>query len=246
MPLQAFINLLCFADGFLIVADGDGHREITLKMFNKVVLGEQGTFTGGVCRQELFDLFEEPVQWEQLQTQKPVLLLTDSMGRCIPITDSVIEPVVKVTYTFDQMAADIAADVVSLQHKFVIIWSGAKEVANLDGMECIKNLKALINIIRVKNKNIQIYVSAIIPQPRDHHSLQHKIAQFNSHLKATVQDYKTMSPKVGFIHSHLIYLDDNLDIIRPIVENFEDGFHLNLHGAHRLRHQWLAHLGVNK
>lgn len=240
------IKFLIFADaGLLIVADGDGRRTITPGLLTSPVQEQIKPFRGS-CGQDLFELFSESASWEQPQTQKPVLLLADSMGRCIPITDSVIEPVVKVNYTFEQMAADIAAGVVQLQHRFVIIWSGARQLNTANLEELMNNLKVLINIIRVKNKNIQVHISSIIPQPQDHHNLQHKIACFNSQLKAVVQQYKDMLPKVIFIHSHLIYLDDNLDIIRPIVENFEDGFHLNLHGAHRLRHQWLAHLGVTK
>lgn len=225
----------------MIVADGDGRRAIKQKQTDEL-WGEQSSSSEGVYGQDLCDLFSETLP----QTQKPVLLLSDSMGRCIPSTDSVIEPVVKMNYTFEQMETDIAAGVISLQHKFVIIWAGAQVVQTADQEDSMKNLQALINIIRVKNKNIQVYVSSIIPQPRDHHSLQHKITHFNNQLKMVVQQYKEFSPRVGFIHSHLIYLDDKLDIIQPIVENFEDGFHLNLHGAHRLRHQWLAHLGVNK
>lgn len=226
--------------GLLIVADGAGCRKIR----SIEAAEEQTKSSADSCKQDIFDLLSETLAWDPPHTQKPVLLLADSMGRCIPITDSVIEPVVKIDYRFDQMAADIMADIVQVQHKHVIIWSGSKTL-DLKMDRILKDLKQLINVIQARS-NAMVHVSSVIPQPRDHHKSQGKIAQFNSQLKSVVQQFQDVTPKVGFINSHLIYLDQNLDIIRPIVDNFEDGFHLNLHGAHRLRQQWLAYLGIKK
>lgn len=61
-----------------------------------------------------------------------------------------------------------------------------------------------------------------------------------------VAEFQMVTNCVQFLQAHWIYLDEKLDIIRPIVDNFEDGYHLNLHGAHRLRQFWLTELGLKK
>lgn len=42
----------------------------------------------------------------------------------------------------------------------------------------------------------------------------------------------------------LILSDQNLDIVRPVVENFADGLHLNVQRTHRLRQFWIKELGL--
>lgn len=116
--------------------------------------------SNGSSRGEILDLLVETLECDQPKVQRPVLLLADSLGRCIPETDSIIQPVVKQDYPFGRMAEDVAAGKVDLHHRMVIIWSGAAQVeAELDVL--LGDLKALINIIRVKNKHIQVFVSSI-------------------------------------------------------------------------------------
>lgn len=227
--------------GFLIVADGAGRRAV-----KQPEVKEQMKSTPGSCKQEIMDLLTETLECNQPMLQRPVLMLADSMGRCIPATDSVIRPMVKDTYPFDLMAEDVASGLVSLQHRWVVIWSGAHQVGTAEVEEIMADLKALVNIIRVKNKNIQICVSSVVPQPKDQRNLQSKIATFNNALKDVVAQCRADRIKVQFVPTHLIYLDEQLDILRPITDNYEDGFHLNIHGAHRLRQFWLRELGLAK
>lgn len=238
-------NTLTFVgSGFLIVADGDGRRQISQTAGKPDTMSTNST--KDTSKGEILDLLTETLACTQPSLQRPVLLLADSMGRCIPATDSVILPVIKPEYRFDQMAEDIAAGAVSLSHRFVVIWAGARSVADPGFKELMVDLKALLNIVRIKNREIQVFVSTVIPQPRDQRNLQSRIATFNNELRGVVAEFQGTRTKVGLLQSHLIYLDEQLDIIRPIVDNFEDGFHLNLHGAHRLRQFWLSEMGLSK
>lgn len=246
-PLHRATNsfFLISDTGLLIVADGDGRRTIKPVETN---LGEDTQSiksSNGASKGEILELLVETLGCDQPRVQRPVLLLADSLGRCIPQTDSVLFPVVRDDYPFGRMAEDVASGRIPLDHKIVIIWSGAAYVGQ-DTSPVFADLKALINIIRVKNRDIQVYVSTILPQPRDQRNLQSKIAAFNSELKTVVADFKAVKSDVVLLQSHLIYLDDKLDIVRPIVANFEDGYHLNLHGTHRLRQFWLNELGLSK
>lgn len=173
--------------------------------------------------------------------QKPVLLLADSMGQCIPSTDTMIQVIVKENYTWSQMKSDVSEGRVNLQHKFVIIWAGAQSVDTLKLDKVLSDVKELVDAIFIKNSNIQICVSAVLPQPKNQHRLQEKINLIN-------QDLKTLAASldIKFLQADEIYMDDSKDIIRPIVDNFEDGFHLNLHGAHRLRKFWMRLLALSK
>lgn len=231
----------------MIVADGVGRRAVkNVETEGDRTSESRKSSPGSSNKADLMDLWAETLATDQPQIQRPVLLLADSLGRCIPQTDSVIRPIVKDTYQFDTMAQDIASGLVSLDHKYVIIWAGAHQVGTAVAEQMMVDLKALVNIIRVKNRNIQIFISSIIPQPRDQRNLQSKIATINNEMKMMVAEYKQVKFQISFLQSHLIYLDEKLDIIRPIVDNFEDGFHLNLHGAHRIRQFWLNEIGVNK
>lgn len=174
-------------------------------------------------------------------TQKPVLLLSDSMGRCIPATDSVFQVVTKMGYTWWQIARDITEGRINLRHKHVIIWAGADSVSDIRTEKKLTDVHLLVDAILAKNPSIHICFSALVPQPKNQHLLQEKINSVNEQLhKATTE------AKVTFLAAHSVYLDKNMDIVCPIAQNYEDGFHLNLHGAHRIRKYWVSSLSLSQ
>lgn len=247
MPLLRIISGDSFftGSGLLVTADGDGHRTTTQVAVAEGIAVQQRTSTGGALASDLVDLWSG--SWEEgPATQKPVLLLADSMGRCIPVTDSVFHQRVQHEYAFDQMAEDVAKGVVALQHKNIIIWAGADGIASANTEAALEDLKALINIIRAKNKNIAVFVSTVLPQPKNQQHLQCKIAQFNDILKQAAAEFYHNGGRVELLQSHMLYLDESLDIVRPITDNFEDGFHLNIHGTHKLRAFWVRKLSLSK
>lgn len=172
--------------------------------------------------------------------RKPVLLIADSMEQCIQYTDRDILPVVKQDYTFNTIAADIVNDVINVRYDNIIIWAGAHSIHQVELDTVPDHLKALVNIIRARNAKANIMVSSLIPKPRENHRTQPLFIQYNRMIKQTV--FKSIDAKVFFLQSHRVFLDCDYDIVRPIIDNYSDGFHLNMNGARSLREYWIEQL----
>lgn len=229
----------CVADGILIVADGSGRRKIVK---SEITVGQkQLTYTSSASLGGVDLLSQELDLWDPPATQKPVLLLSDLMGKCIPVTDSVIQVRTRDNYDCVQMVEEVVNNKLDLHRRFLIVWTGAQEMDTVVPDQFIADVQALVSAVRTKNRDVIICVSAVLPQPRNQHSLQRKINRLNTELGQTAAD-----GQFKFLPAQEVYLDQDGDIVRPIVDNFEDGFHLNLHGAHRLRRFWLNKLGLVK
>lgn len=168
--------------------------------------------------------------------RKPVLLIADSMGRCIENTDKDIAPIIRDDYSFDTIAADIVNDVINVRYNNIIIWAGAHNIHHMDMSMVLDHLKALVNIIRARNVKANICISSLIPKPRENHLTQPLFIQFNRIIKRMVM--AAMDGRIFFLQSHRVFLDCDYDIIRPIIDNYQDGFHLNCNGAKQLREYW--------
>lgn len=178
--------------------------------------------------------------------KRTVLLLGDSMAQCIPCSDAVFMPVTKDGYRFEQIAEDIALDLIDVQYKIIIVWAGAHAIHNIKLAEVPAHLKKLVNAIRIKNALAQIYVSSLIPKPRQNHLVEDLIVAYNRGIKTAIAFIQQQGGRVHYLPSHSLFLDQEKQIVRPITDNFEDGFHLNVHGAHRLRKFWMQQIGLNK
>lgn len=175
--------------------------------------------------------------------RKPVLLLADSMGGCISQSDQYITPVVKSSYNYDWMATDVVEDVVNLQrYKNILIWAGSHAIHQLDLDNVHADLKGLINVIQPRNSKAFIYVSTLIPKPRENHLTAPRFARYNNTIREVVSLFSKAGEKTFCLDSESVFLDEKGDIMRPIVENFHDGFHLNGNGAQKLRQFWLCNL----
>lgn len=185
----------------------------------------------------------EPVRAPALM--RPVLLIGDSMAQCIPSTDSTFMPVTKDGYQYQQITDDINKGLIEVQYKFIIIWAGAHSIHQVKLSEVPAQLKALINAIRSRNSTAQVFISSLLPKPRENHIAEDAIIAYNRGIKTAVTFVTQQGGKVHYLPSHSLFLDQDRVIVRPIMDNFEDGFHLNIHGAHRLRRFWLQQLGLS-
>lgn len=178
--------------------------------------------------------------------KRPVLLLGDSMAQCIPITDSVFMPVTKDSYQFEHILRDINNDLIDVQYKHIVVWAGAHAIHSVKLAEVPAHLKALANAIWSRNSSAHVFVSSLLPKPRENHIAGDLIVAYNRGIKTAVNFLKQQGSLISYLQSHSLVLDQDRNILRLIIDNFEDGFHLNLHGAHRLRKFWLQQLGLNK
>lgn len=201
--------------------------------------------TGGLS-QDLLDLGFENFQKSLPVRQKPVCLLADSMGQCIPVTDSVIQATINEKWSFTAMEEDVRQGKVLVEAQNVIVWAGAHHLKGHLDERISEDLVKLCQVLHSKKQVLKIFISAILPQPRQHHQVAGMIQVCNDLIQETVLNLQQQGLLVQFLATHQLYLDHNRDIVRPITENFEDGFHLNLHGAHRLRQFWLKQLGLSK
>lgn len=195
---------------------------------------------------DLAELQLDKIRGSPPERQKPVLLLADTMGQCIPLTDSMIKVVAKEDWSFALLLQEVIQGKINLSHPHIIVWVGARMTGSTPEDRVRQDLTALLDAIRARNDLAQVYVSAVLPQPKNQRSKGQLIVDMNRMIKTTIYELQQQHRKVYYLQTHKIYLDENKDIIRPIVENFEDGMHLNLHGAHRLRQFWLQKLGLSK
>lgn len=220
---------------------GNGRRTVSAAEFvGGRQLQKSLSLASGVGDDLLMDN-SEMMPWEAPVKQKPVLLLTDAMGECIPRTDSIFQVIAKDRYSWDQMLNDVVAGKLNLSHKYTIIWTGAQQLDWALTQNVAAKVRSLSRAMLLKNSQMRICVSAVLPQPRDQHSSHSKIEGLNQQLKQAAVENGLI-----YLEADSVYLDENGDIVRPIVDNYEDGFHLNLHGAHRLRKFWVQQLSLPK
>lgn len=175
--------------------------------------------------------------------KKPVVLLADSMGTCFTPLDHYFTPVVKDSYNFDSMATDVVEEVVIIKrYKNIVVWAGAHAIHRIDLEQVEADLKGLLNVVMPRNRKATVYVSNLIPKPRENHLTAPRFARYNEIIKKVVADFQAMGQQVYLLDSESIFLDAAGDIVRPIIENFEDGFHLNCNGAQKLRQYWLKNI----
>lgn len=200
--------------------------------------------------QSLLHLQDSPEGQENMfstpRLKRPVLLLGDSMAQCIPSSDSVFMPVTRTSYTYAQMTDDINQGLVDIDYKQIVVWAGAHAIHHVKLAEIPAQLKLLINTIWLKNALAHIFVSSLLPKPRENHIAGDLIVAYNRGIKTALSVLKQQGGRVQYLPSHELVLDKDRKIVRPIIDNFEDGFHLNLHGAHRLRKFWMQQIGLNK
>lgn len=180
------------------------------------------------------------------KVRKQVLVIGDSMVRCLPASDAIFKMVVRDDYQFSTIAQDIVAGVIDIQYKFIIVWAGAHAIHRIDLTDVPAQLKSLVNIIRNRNPTVRIFISALLPKPREYHITETMMIAFNRGIKAAINYIRQQGFDIQYLQSHLLFLDSNRTILRPIIDAFDDGFHLNVHGAHRLRKFWLQQLGLAK
>lgn len=176
---------------------------------------------------------------------RPVLLIGDSMAQCIPSTDSTFMPVTKDGYQYQHIVDDITKGLIEVQYKHIVIWAGAHSIHHVKLADVPAQLKSLINVIRIRNAAAHIFVSSLLPKPRENHLVGDAIIAYNRGIKTAVSFITQQGGHVRYLPSHQLFLDEHKGIVRPITDNFEDGFHLNLHGAHRLRRFWVQQLGLS-
>lgn len=181
---------------------------------------------------------------EKLRRQ--VLLIGDSMGRCLPESDAVFLPVLRDDYQFSSIARDIVAGNLDIQYRYIIIWAGAHAIHHVKLSDVPADLKSLVNVIRNRNPTVRLFISSLLPKPRENHLTEQLMISFNRGIKAAISYIRNQGYDIQFLQSHLLVLDDNKQLLRPIIDLFEDGFHLNVHGAHKLRRFWLQQLGLTK
>lgn len=178
-------------------------------------------------------------------SKPPALLIADSMGDIFDASDPMFRLMIKVAYTPRRVTDDIEDDLVDLQYENVILWFGAHALFRINFDTLADDVRSLINAIRLRNKGTLIAVSTLIPKPRENHIAQDPIARYNAVLAQQVASFDQVQDRVVLLSSHSLFLDDKGDIVRPIMENFEDGFHLNRRGMNKLRNFWIQQLELS-
>lgn len=188
------------------MTDGSGSRSIT-RAESWGSGSNQLTSTASVSMDGI-DLLGANDDWIPPVTQKQVLLLADSMGRCIPLTDSVFQVVAKDGYSWAAMRRDVIQGKLNLSHKHIIVWCGAQEIqyASVDRM--MGEVKQLVLTLMEKQPSFHLGLSAMLPQPKHQHHLQDKINDFNSSLQLLAEQLQ-----VKYLAAELVYLDSNGDIV---------------------------------
>lgn len=176
--------------------------------------------------------------------RRMVLLIADSMGEVFDQGDSLIMPVVKAAYTAERVVQDVTSDLVNLQYDNIIIWLGSHTIHRTDFTRVVDDFKTLVNVIRARNNNAVIAISTLIPKPRENHQTEQPFANYNALLERVVGSFQSPLEQVYLLTSHKVFLDSQGDIIRPIIDNFHDGFHLNTNGMAKLRNYWIKQLAL--
>lgn len=189
------------------------------------------------------DISSDKYNFPVVVERKPAILLADSMGGCLMQTDQYFVPVVKAAYTFDWMAKDVVDGVVDVQrYKNIVIWAGSHAIHHIELNEVEMDLRGLINVMVPRNRKARVFVSTLIPKPRENHLTAPRFHRYNQAIQNVVLEFQKNAQHVFCLNSDSLFLDSNNDIVRPIIDNFHDGFHLNYGGAQRLREFWIQTL----
>lgn len=178
--------------------------------------------------------------------KKQALLIADSMGEVFQESDPLIEVVTKAAYTADRVIQDVIDCQVNIQYDNIILWIGAHTIHYVPFDTVADTYRSMINIIRSRNSAAIIAVSTIIPKPRENHLAADKIARLNNVLGQVVASFDAVVDNVLLMPSHRVFLDETGDIIRPIIDNYHDGFHLNHNGMRRLQKYWIQQLELSE
>lgn len=228
----------------MIITAGDGARRVITHSSGVQTL--TSPTSSGVSSAVDMDHACGSLDTSPVTVKRQVLLLSDSMGRCIPPTDATILPVINNHYQFSAITEHVVRGNIDIQYKYIIIWAGAQANHQVNMNEVPADLKKLVNVIRNRNPTVKLFVSALLPKPRENHLTQHLMIAFNQGIKAAINYIAQQGFDIQMLQLHKLFLDSDNQILRPIIDSFEDGFHLNLHGAHRLRKYWLQQLGIAK
>lgn len=236
-------------DGDLIVKAGSGARTVQqeTRSINQSRLSRQHRSTPVLLDRE----------WDQStevglplcltppgRRNRPVLLVADSMGAAFDQSDPIFMPVVRSAYTMDRLCDDVKQGLVDLRYDTMVIWIGSHTIHRAELSTLAQQCKDLVAEIKKRNYDILIAFSTLIPKPRENHLAAEPLARYNATLSSVVQQFDPLMDQVKLIPSHTVFLDENEDIVRPIIANYDDGFHLNLSGAARLRKFWLSQLNL--
>lgn len=218
--------------GSLIIAPGPGRRTV-----------HEENITIQEKLQEQSTLFSPDRLLYPAVNRKLALLIADSMGDCFLQTDTHIAPVIRAAYNFEWIAKDVVDGLINVQrYKNIIIWAGIHGLHKLDLSQVARDLKGLVNVIRPRNPKAMISVSTLIPKPRENHIVEPLIKEYNKAVKETVTYFQDNGSEVQCLYSDRVFLDDKDQIVRPIIDSYHDGFHLNYNGAQKLRQYWMGNL----
>lgn len=233
-PFHNIVDLLDFGD--LVVNAGPGKRTVTEQ---NLTIADSTTLMQQMSSPSSFDGALHVVP------RKPVVLVADSMGDCFLHTDEVFAPTIRSSYTYEWIARDVVEGVVDLQrYSNIIIWAGAHAIHKLEMDQISMDLRGLVNVILPRNPKANVYISTLIPKPRENHITSPLFQQYNKVIQETVAQLANKCNRVYCLNSDTIFLDHNNDIVRPIIDNYLDGFHLNFMGAKKLRNHWLNNLEI--
>lgn len=221
----------------MIVRPGPGRRLVTEEPFT---IAQGADFQHSA--QQPFSS-PSPEQLQVLATeQKLALVLADSMGECLGL-EEVFTTVVKPAYNFEWIAKDVVDGIVNInRYKNIIIWAGAHAIHDIDLENVELDLRGLVNVIVPRNRKATINVSTLIPKPRENHLTAPKFQRYNEIIHNVVSDFQKTGKDVVCLNSDTVFLDNRNDIIRPITQNFDDGFHLNCVGKNKLVKFWVESL----
>lgn len=174
--------------------------------------------------------------------RKIAIVLADSMGECFELDDQ-FTLVVKPAYQYEWIARDVVDGVVNInRHRNIIIWAGAHSIHQVELDKVEADLRGLINVIVPRNRKATIYISTLVPKPRENHLTAPRFQRFNEAVQKVALEFQKTGLEVFCLLSDRVFLDHRNDIVRPITQNFDDGFHLNRNGATRLKDYWLGKL----
>lgn len=230
--------------GSLIVTAGDGCRSVA--SVTRDVQNSSSPVCSSFSSQGEPDRDSATSSVSPVTVRKQVLLIGDSMARCFPFSDATFHPVIRDDYQFDSIAQQVVDSTIDIHYKFIIVWTGAHAIHQVKLNEVPAQLKSLVNVIHNRNPTVKLFISSLLPKPRENHLVEHLIVAYNRGIKAAIQYIRQQGFDITYLPSHQLFLDDDKQILRPIIDSFEDGFHLNIHGAHKICRFWLQQLGLVK
>lgn len=235
----------------MIVTAGAGSRVISQQMHtvSQARMLRQHRSTPSLLEQRWLgfqeqELFPTSAKVDQRYGQQQTMLLADSMGEAFDREDVEMTVIARSAYTAARAAQDVLEGRINLQYENIILWMGAHAIFHVTFSALENDYRKLVDAIRVKNPGALVAVSTLIPKPRDNHHTQQLFQTYNDRLANVVRSYDAVMDKVSLIPSHSVFLDAKGDIVRPIIQNYHDGFHLNDNGVSLLLDFWKQQLAL--